>query len=617
MHHFPHLLLSFSLALASQSASSATFVVDSTAQEEDANLSDGICETASGVCTLPAAIAEAESGGGEVEILLPAGAFPGPGIVQRVGTLRLTLTGAGAGRTTLGTVPEIPIVEGLSIVLLSHSPVSLRLAHLRVGGIVVLAPSDLELDSVAVEAEGASSAIFYEGSALRIERSAIHGWVGLTAGGWTASHPGLGVACYPPYVEIVNSTISGDSSGIRFYDCNRTVPRPSPITVTISSSTITGRLGEGIATSGLADLSLRNSIITAAELDCAFGDSTSIVSLGHTLDSDGSCGLYHPTDLSGVDPLLGPLQDNGGETPTHGLGAASPALDAIPLAACTYDHDADPATPTVPLANDQRGLPRPVGPRCDIGAFEGVSFECGDGTQQPGELCEDGNLLGGDGCSASCIPELCGDGVLEPVTEACDDGNTADWDGCSSACELQRCPTAPEPVCLDAGRARLAIDERRPEREELEAKLSKIDSRNFDYTGDPVGGDTHVAVCLYNGADQPVAELTVDRAGERCEPKGKPCWKTLSDRGYAYADADGSASGVERLILRAGRKGKVRLLARNQGAARVGELPTGLAEALVGSPQARLQVIPSDGVCVEAVLGATRSDGEVFKAKAP
>lgn len=77
---------------------------------------------------------------------------------------------------------------------------------------------------------------------------------------------------------------------------------------------------------------------------------------GFNLSSDNSCELSSPDDLPVVNPLLGELQDNGGPTETHALPANSPAVDA---GEC-YD-----AVPT-----DQRGVARPYGPACDIGAFE-------------------------------------------------------------------------------------------------------------------------------------------------------------------------------------------------------------------------------------------------------
>jgi hypothetical protein len=63
------------------------------------------------------------------------------------------------------------------------------------------------------------------------------------------------------------------------------------------------------------------------------------------------------SDRLHVDPLLGPLADNGGPTETMRIGAASPARDAIPTPACGQPFD-------------QRGVHRPQGPACDIGAFE-------------------------------------------------------------------------------------------------------------------------------------------------------------------------------------------------------------------------------------------------------
>ncbi len=59
-----------------------------------------------------------------------------------------------------------------------------------------------------------------------------------------------------------------------------------------------------------------------------------------------------------ADPQLGPLADNGGPNRTMALPAGSPAEDAANPATC-------PAT-------DQRGISRPQGSGCDIGAYERV-----------------------------------------------------------------------------------------------------------------------------------------------------------------------------------------------------------------------------------------------------
>ena len=58
---------------------------------------------------------------------------------------------------------------------------------------------------------------------------------------------------------------------------------------------------------------------------------------------------------------------------------------------------------------------------------------CGDGTVNPGEQCDDGNAIDGDGCDHDCTPTACGNGILTGG-EDCDDGNTLDGDGCPSTC---------------------------------------------------------------------------------------------------------------------------------------------------------------------------------------
>jgi cysteine-rich repeat protein len=62
---------------------------------------------------------------------------------------------------------------------------------------------------------------------------------------------------------------------------------------------------------------------------------------------------------------------------------------------------------------------------------------CGDGILDPGEECDDGNNIDGDGCDANCtIEPYCGDGILDPGEE-CDDGNNIDGDGCDANCTVE------------------------------------------------------------------------------------------------------------------------------------------------------------------------------------
>ena len=68
---------------------------------------------------------------------------------------------------------------------------------------------------------------------------------------------------------------------------------------------------------------------------------------------------------------------------------------------------------------------------------------CGNAIVDPGEVCDDGNTVGGDGCSADCKSlEICGNARLDPG-EVCDDGNTVGGDGCSADCtSLEICGNA-------------------------------------------------------------------------------------------------------------------------------------------------------------------------------
>jgi len=64
---------------------------------------------------------------------------------------------------------------------------------------------------------------------------------------------------------------------------------------------------------------------------------------------------------------------------------------------------------------------------------------CGNGIVEPGEQCDDGNLVDGDGCSSTCqVEPRCANGVVE-AGEQCDDGNVVNGDGCSASCQLEGC----------------------------------------------------------------------------------------------------------------------------------------------------------------------------------
>jgi hypothetical protein len=85
----------------------------------------------------------------------------------------------------------------------------------------------------------------------------------------------------------------------------------------------------------------------------AFG---TLVDGGYNLSSDSSCSFTNVGSLNNADPVLGPLDDYGGLTPTLPLLLGSPAING---------GETTSAPPT-----DQRGRARPYGPASDIGAYE-------------------------------------------------------------------------------------------------------------------------------------------------------------------------------------------------------------------------------------------------------
>ena len=117
-----------------------------------------------------------------------------------------------------------------------------------------------------------------------------------------------------------------------------------------------------------ASLALQNSIVagntvgsTGSGPDC----SGTLTSHGHNLigDTSGCTIATTGSDIVGVSPLLAPLRDNGGFTKTHALKRHSKAIDhGSPKKPGSGGQACD--------RHDQRGIKRPQGPRCDIGAYE-------------------------------------------------------------------------------------------------------------------------------------------------------------------------------------------------------------------------------------------------------
>lgn len=136
-----------------------------------------------------------------------------------------------------------------------------------------------------------------------------------------------------------------------------------------------------------------------------------------------------------VTGCLQPQSSRCGELYCPEGSVCSPAHDRCvspaALSACSGASDGDPCT--------MAGAP---GGQCRAGVCTPVV--CGDGIVAGDEVCDDGNTISGDGCSADCrSDESCGNGIVDSAAgEDCDNGpGNADVPNaaCRSNCKRQRC----------------------------------------------------------------------------------------------------------------------------------------------------------------------------------
>ena len=180
-------------------------------------------------------------------------------------------------------------------------------------------------------------------------------------------------------LRVTNTTISGNQASIGGGISNWSLSTSILENATIAANSASN-LGGGLYNNDVGAVELQNTII-AGNVGGPFGPDCfafaprqgALISQGYNLIQDTSnCDITGDTtgNITAQDPKLGVLADNGGPTPTQALGNGSPAIDA-----------GNPAAPGsggfACTAIDQRGIPRPQGARCDMGAYEtfqGVSL---------------------------------------------------------------------------------------------------------------------------------------------------------------------------------------------------------------------------------------------------
>jgi CSLREA domain-containing protein len=410
-------------------AATLTFQVTTTTDAPDVSPGDGICADASGQCTLRAAVQEADAqpGGSAITIVVPAGTF-----ALKLGVLALTantitVQGAGGATTVDGrnasqvfnvspaasvTLAQLAIIGGNAslgggignggTLTLTSSTVAASVAsngggiYNQQGGTLALAGTTVSQNVAGRDGGGIAN----NGGTVQLSLSTVSGNKAGLAGG--------GVVNFFGTVSISQSTIAGNAAsgpnsegggGIANGDGTLTVDKSTIsvnstnsgtggsaifniLTTSVSDSTISGNMSPQASASVLNSDTLTLSYVTIASNSSGVVNTASVTAtgtifagstqgpncfgnrfqepFGFNLDSGTSCRLSRATDLTGTDPLLAKLGSNGGPTQTQALEAGSPAID----------HGGTSANGCPPT--DQRGVTRPQGLACDIGAFEFV-----------------------------------------------------------------------------------------------------------------------------------------------------------------------------------------------------------------------------------------------------
>lgn len=409
----------FSLILLSASLAHADviFNVNTVADQIDLDVSDGICQTSTGACSLRAAIMQANHLTGPIatRIKLPVGNYvltrPVAGADgEDSGDLNLTSPlSAGQSIEIEGATASTSIIDAnqidrvLSIDLnrvVTLSKITLRggysLSALTRGGGIYSLGALTVLDSI-IEANAANNGNgggVHSLGTLHVERSIIRSNSGFLGGAVYLRGTGIiressifsNAASFGGAIEvnggsptttlyILNSTISNnaansdgggiDSEGNTFIYNTSIIGNDAD-----HDRDQLGGIGGGVNIAAGSRFVAVNSLIADNTIldapipnDCngeleVYGWNLLSDFTGCSFSGNGVAGRGHVSVNT-----IGPLSDNGGPTPTHALLAGSEAIDTTTAQGCIDDSLAA-------LATDQRGAPRIAGARCDVGAFE-------------------------------------------------------------------------------------------------------------------------------------------------------------------------------------------------------------------------------------------------------
>jgi hypothetical protein len=299
----------------------------------------------------------------------------------------LTISGPGASNLAISGNNAVRVLYVYQGVTVNISGVTIENGHSSIGGGIYNFYGTLTLTNSRVSDNSATSG----GAGGLLNYSGTVALINSTVSGNSAPASGGGVYSFNGTLTLSNSTVSGNiayqGGGIlnSYADLrliNSTVSGNNASynngggvynyqgALTLTSSTVSGNSaaysGGGVY-SYYATATLKNTVLANNSGGNCWSIGGTVTSHGYNLSDDTSCaGFLTSNDKNNVSAGLDSngLQDNGGPTKTIALLPTSPAVDAVPIADCTLSDG------TTPLATDQRGVTRPAGSACDIGAFE-------------------------------------------------------------------------------------------------------------------------------------------------------------------------------------------------------------------------------------------------------
>jgi cysteine-rich repeat protein len=566
----------------------AYFVVDTTANLGDQMPGDGLCQAFTGECSLRGAVEEANAFPGPDGIVLPAGFYATSFTV----TDQLVIGGAGAEVTIIdaGGTGTAVTADNADLALLDLTVTGAN--GTNVGGGIMSNGGRLTVIDCTIRdnrAGNVGGGIYKEGGNLLVIGSTISNNFSMNVGGGIHSDA---------QAHLINTTVSGN----RVLNTGGGIHNEQTMTLTNCTVTLNGCMNTACGIDSRSDdtkhLELENTIaannraltldpVTFELVDVGLGGDCVGDDVGgsYNLIQTNLCAVVGTSNQIGADALLGPLQDNGGQTPTHALPAGSPAIDAGNPAAPGSGPGACPTT-------DQRAIGRPQGAACDVGAYEAAP--CGNGSLDPGEDCEDGNGTDGDGCDSNCTATGCGNGVTT-AGEECDDGNLADGDCCSSTCTL----TVDEELVPAAARGSKVLVKEDPSGA-LKWKFKSTAPAGVEDLGDPTGSTSYTLCVLDESGATPSLVLAASApAGGTCD--GRPCWRSAGT-GFVYSSSDEGPGRLGKVKVKAGPGGTTLLVKGKGKRLRLGRLPF--------VPPVRVMLRKSDGgVGYGADFGGSKKNG--------